>query len=225
MRLRIKKKKNRDKVSTLETQWGRQRKPSVQSWLVGLREWGLKWLERRLAKRGITDCRSWIWRAAFGLSKRWALHNPIFLPKHRDTVTGEAEMKALCACVCACAWVCVFPLCRCWSLALVRPLGKFRNYCGWTMYKVECVWETKTGRDTMCISLNQHWTFGDAGSSPQLPYNPPTGICTWKHPHTYAHICISLPLCKGIKETFKERQRLARGLQGPSPCHWRTRAD
>lgn len=29
----------------------------------------------------------------------------------------------------------------------------------------------------------------------------------WKHPHAYAHFCISLLLCKGIKWTFKERQR------------------
>lgn len=41
----------------------------------------------------------------------------------------------------------------------------------------------------------------------------------------YAHCQSSWPLYKGIKETFKERQRLAGGSQGPSPLHWATVGD
>lgn len=40
-----------------------------------------------------------------------------------------------------------------------------------------------------------------------------------------AHSWFSSPLYKGIKETFKEKQRLAGGLQGPSPLHLATVAD
>lgn len=44
--------------------------------------------------------------------------------------------------------------------------------------------------------------------------------------HTlYARSWFSSPLYKGIKETFKEKQRLAGGSQGPSPLHWATVAD
>lgn len=135
----------RDKKIMLPRWRHNQRKPSVQSRLVGLREWSLKWVERRLAKRDIADCRSWIWRAAFGLSKRWALHNPIFLTKHWDTKSLERQRWK------QCVHMCVFPLRRCWSLALVMPWGKFRTYCGWIMHKAEYVRRTKeqSGRETM----------------------------------------------------------------------------
>lgn len=63
------------------------------------------------------------------------------------------------------------------------------------------VQETKrqSGKETMCTSLDQHWAVGDCRSSncnsPEIDSQP----C--------AHFCISLPLCKRIKGTFKERQR------------------
>lgn len=100
------------------------------------RKWSLKLVGRWLAKQGIPDCGSRVWRAAFGLFKCWAPHNPIFLPNTGTQSLQRQRWKTLYECVSACA---LFPLRRCWSLALVRPLGKLRRYCGWTMYNDECL--------------------------------------------------------------------------------------
>lgn len=171
------------------------RKPSVQSWLVGLREWSLKWLERWLAKRGITVCRSWIWWAAFGLSKRWALHNPIFLPKHWDTLSLERQRwkHRVCACLCVCF---LFTDVAAWPWH--GPWGSSERTVG-GQYKVACARDKKTKwqRD----NVHKSWSAlsrrrqSPNCNSPEIDSQP----C--------AHFCISLPLCKRIKGTFKERQR------------------
>lgn len=99
----------------------------------------------------------------------------------------------------------MFPLCRCESLALLRPLRKFRNHCKWTMSMVEGMLRVKGDNVLECQS-----TLDLQKCRVQL-------MDPGKHPHTDAHICIALPLCEGIKETFKERQRDWLGAQGPSP--------
>lgn len=82
--------------------WRHHQKPSVQSRLVGLREWSLKWVERRLAKRDIADCRSWIWRAAFGLLNA-ELYTILFSWLNTGTQRrwrGRDE-SSVCICVCS----------------------------------------------------------------------------------------------------------------------------
>lgn len=59
------------------------------------------------------------------------------------------------------------------------------------MYRVESVWESKRLAEKQWAQVSIR-TFGDAGSWPQLPYNPPTGICTHKNIHTHTHMHISV---------------------------------
>lgn len=202
--------KKKTDVKSPETSWRRQRKPSVQRWLVGPREWSLKWLERWLAKQGITDCRSWIWRAAFGLSKRWALHNPIFLPKHWDTQSLERLRWKHCVCVCV-------PLHRCWCLALVRPRGKFRNYRGWTMYKVVCVCDGDNDTD----NVHKSWSALSLWSCGVLTIASlqSTHACTHeKHPHTHMHTsvfpCFAV---RGLNGPSKRGREIGQGPAGSLP--------
>lgn len=104
--------------------------------------------------------------------------------------------------------MCVFLLPRCWSLALLRPLGMSLNYCGWTVYKVVyvrvCVFVHMKLREREC-------TEACIGVGPAERQGP-NCISSVAHPqacaHTeHIHFCISLPYHKGIKGTFKERLR------------------
>lgn len=177
-------------------------KKAISAELAGGTE-SLKWLERWLAKWSITDCRSWIWWAAFGLSKRWALHNPIFLPKHWDTLSLERQRWKQCVCMC----VCVFPLRRCWSLAPVRALGKLRNYCGWTMYEVAFARdkETKWRRDNVHKSWSalSLWRRGVVTATPRQS--------THRHTRTSAFPCLSV---KGLRGPSKWGGEIGQGPAG-----------
>lgn len=178
------------------------RKPSVQSWLVGLREWSLKWLERWLAKRGIKACRSWIWWAAFGLSKRWALHNPIFLPKHWDTLSLERQRWKLRVCACLC-------VCFLFTDVAVGPgMGpeEVQNIL-WVDSIKWRVQETKrqSGKETMCTSLDQHWAVGD-----RVLTATPLKL-TRSHVHTSAFPCLSV---KGLKGPSKSGREIGQGPAG-----------
>ena len=93
--------------------------------------------------------------------------------------------------------VCVLPLCRCWCLALVRPQGKFRNYCGWTMYKAECVRARQRHRvvqrdnvHDVSISTGPLEMHGPNRSSPTGTTAHMTNIHT--HTHTLLHFLASL---------------------------------
>lgn len=75
----------------LKNNWERTRNwkfisPLVADGVQG--KWSLKLLEGIVATRAIVDQSGWIGRAAFGLSERWAPHNPIFLPN-----TGKQSLE------------------------------------------------------------------------------------------------------------------------------------
>lgn len=131
--------------------------------------------------------------------KRWALHNPIFLTKHWDTTSLERQRWK------QCVHMCVFPLCRCWSLALVMPWGKLRTYCGRTMHKSEYVRRTKeqSGRETMSQSALDLWRCR------VLPYNGRTHMKT--SPHTSAFPCLSE---RGLRGPSKRGREIGRGQAG-----------
>lgn len=131
------------------------------------RKLSLKWLERRLAKWSIMDCRSWVWRVAFGLSERWALHNPIFL---LNTGTKSLERQRWKWCVCVCKIVL--------KLGPGEAPGKFRNYCGWTAYKVQCV----SQRDL------QNRNNGHESQSGPLETQGPDRSSPAIHPQALAHM-------------------------------------
>lgn len=145
-----------------------------------------------------------------------------FPAKHGDTVIGGAEMKGQqCECVTARAFL-KFPLCKTLKPGLRpgdAPPGEFRSDCEWTMSHDWSVMEKIMHRS---VIKDRRWRKALTRSTTVIHSR---GAGTHENSHTHAHVCISFPFWKRIKTIFKEWQRLAGGLRGPSPCHWRTRAD
>lgn len=145
-----------------------------------------------------------------------------FPAKHGDTVIGGAEMKGQQReCVTVRAFL-KFPLCKTLKPGLGpgdAPPGEFRSDCEWTMSHDWSVMEKIMHRS---VIKDRRWRKAPTRSATVIH---PRGAGTHENSHTHAHVCISFPFWKRIKTIFKEWQRLAGGSRGPSPCHWRTRAD
>lgn len=135
-----------------------------------------------------------------GPLNRSALHNPIFLPKHLDTLSQERQRWKLC--------VRAFTFHKCSSLALVLAMGNFANYCGWTVECIEWrVWDTdrETERDNREQERAREKCDNVHGSWSPLSLLKQVGTktlqqSTRRHMHTSAFSCLSV---KGLRRPSK----------------------
>lgn len=97
------------------------------------------------------------------------------------------------------------------------PLGKFRNHCGWTMYKAECVRETKTqsGREAMCTSLNQQWVCGRRVlTTAPLTIGPQPHACMKTSTHIRTHLHFLAFSVRGLRRPSKRGREIGQGPAG-----------